>query len=206
MSNVSLTPFFTPTGVAIVGASSNPTKLGYSLANNLLQCGYTGAVHFVNPSGGTLLELPVYPTIAEIPDPVELAVILIPAPAVPNAMAECGQRGIQAVILASGGFRETGPEGAVIEDEVIRVAREHNIRLIGPNCIGLLDTHLPLDTTFLPPPGPTPGDVRYAASSSSTVALFDGAPSRTSSRTTTSAVGTVTPFRSNESYSMRPST
>ena len=165
MPNSSLTPFFTPTGVAVVGASSNPTKLGYSLANNLLQSGYTGAVHFVNPSGGTLLERPVYPTIAEVPDPVDLAVILIPAPAVPNALAECGQRGIRAVILASGGFRETGPEGAAIEDEVIRVAREHDIRLIGPNCIGLLDTHLPLDTTFLPPPGPTPGDVAFISHS-----------------------------------------
>ncbi len=162
---MSLTPFFTPTGVAIVGASSNPTKLGFSLANNLLQSGYTGAVHFVNPSGGTLLERPLYPTLAEVPDPVDLAVLLIPAPAIPHALVECGQRGIRAVILASGGFRETGPEGAALEEETVRVARAHGIRLIGPNCIGLLDTHLPLDTTFLPPPGPTPGDVAFISHS-----------------------------------------
>lgn len=161
----SLLPFFSPTGVAILGASSNPIKLGYSLANNLLHSGYTGAVHFVNPSGGTLLERPLYPSLAEVPDPVDLAVLLIPAPTVPKAVAECGQRGIRAVILASGGFRETGPEGAALEDEVVRVAREYNIRLIGPNCIGLLDTHLPLDTTFLPPPGPTPGDVAFLSHS-----------------------------------------
>src|SRR5690606_33668850 len=70
-----------------------------------------------------------------------------------------------AAIIASGGFRETGPEGARLEVECLRVAREHGIRLIGPNCVGLIDTHLPMDTTFLPPPGPTPGDIAFISHS-----------------------------------------
>lgn len=161
----SLKPFFSPTGVAILGASQVPTKLGYGLSRNLVQSGYAGAIHFVNFRGGTLLGQPVYQTLAEVPDPVDLAVLLIPAPAVPAAIQECGQRGIQAIIVSSGGFRETGPEGAALEERSLQVAKEYGIRMIGPNCIGLLDTHLPLDTTFLSPPGPTPGDVAFISHS-----------------------------------------
>ncbi|MCB8968764.1 MAG: acetate--CoA ligase family protein [Ardenticatenaceae bacterium] len=161
----SLFPFFKPRGVVIVGASQNPTKLGFGLARNLLQSGYEGAVHFVNPKGGTLLERPIYPTIADVPQPADLAILLIPASLVPQGLIACGQRGIQAVIIASGGFRETGPAGAELEDECLRIAQDYNMRLIGPNCIGLLDTHLPLDTTFLPPPGPTPGAVAFISHS-----------------------------------------
>ena len=160
-----LTPFFEPAGVAVIGASTNPTKLGFGLARNLRQSGYKGAIHFVNPTADTLLGQPVYATIGDVPDPVDLAVLLIPAPVVPGAVAECAARGIRAAIIASGGFREIGPEGAALEAECLRVAQEHGVRLIGPNCIGLLDTHLPLDTTFLPPPGPTPGDVAFISHS-----------------------------------------
>jgi acetate---CoA ligase (ADP-forming) len=163
--DATLNPFFAPTGVAVIGASTNPTKLGFGLARNLRQSRYRGAIHFVNPTAQTLLGQPVYPTIAAVPDPVDLAVLLIPAPAVPGAVSECARRGIRAVIIASGGFREIGAEGAALEAECLRVAKEGEVRLIGPNCIGLLDTHLPLDTTFLPPPGPTPGDVAFISHS-----------------------------------------
>jgi len=161
----SLNPFFEPRGIVLLGASRDPTKLGFGLARNLVQSGYRGAIHFVNPKGGTLLERPVYRSVADAPDPVDLAVILIPAAATPGALAECGERGIRAAIIASGGFRETGPEGAALEQACVEVAEEYGMRFIGPNCIGLLDTHLPLDTTFLPPPGPTPGDVAFLSHS-----------------------------------------
>lgn len=161
----SLKPFFSPHGVVIVGASHNPTKLGYGLCRNLVQSGYPGAIHFVNIKGGRLLGHAVHTSIAAVPDPADLAVLLIPAPAVSAAMRECGQRGIRAVIVASGGFREIGPEGAQLEETCLQIAREHGIRMIGPNCIGLLDTHLPLDATFLPPPGPTAGDVAFISHS-----------------------------------------
>ena len=160
-----LVPFFDPAGIAIIGASTAPAKLGFGVARNLAQSGYTGAIHFVNPRGGRLLGRPIHPTIAGVPDPVDLAVLIVPAPQVPQALAEAGRRGIRAAIIASGGFRETGPEGALLEEECLRVAHEHAIRLIGPNCVGLIDTHLPLDTTFLPPPGPTPGDIAFISHS-----------------------------------------
>ena len=161
----SLIPFFNPKGVAVIGASQDPAKLGYGLANNLHRSGYKGAIHFVNLKGGTLLGRHIYKTILDVPDPVDLAAVLIPAQFVSQTLRECGKRGIRAAIIGSGGFREVGPEGLALEQEMIQVAEEEGIRLIGPNCIGLLDTHLPIDTTFLPPPGPTPGDVAFLSHS-----------------------------------------
>jgi len=160
-----LRAFFQPSGIAVIGASSAPAKLGFGVARNLVQSGYTGAIYFVNPRGGRLLERPVYATLADVPDPVDLAVVIVPAAAVPATLAEVGRRGIRAAIIVSGGFRETGLEGARLEDECLRVARDYDMRLIGPNCVGLLDTHRPFDTTFLPPPGPTPGDVAFISHS-----------------------------------------
>jgi acetyltransferase len=164
-SDPTLTPFFTPTGVAVIGASTDPTKLGYGLSRNLIQSHYQGAIHLVNPKGGQLLGHPVYTSIADIPDPVDLAVVLVPASSVPSVLAECGQRGIPAAIIGSGGFREVSVEGAELERDCLQVARQYGIRLLGPNCVGLLDTHLPIDATFLPPPGPTSGDVAFISHS-----------------------------------------
>jgi acetyl coenzyme A synthetase (ADP forming)-like protein len=161
----SLTPFFAPRGVAVIGASQDPTKLGYGLARNLVQSNYQGVVHFVNPKGGSLLGRPMYPQIGAVPDPVDLAIVLIPVAFIPQALRECGERGIRAAIIGSGGFRETGPEGAAHEQELLKIARAYGMRLLGPNCIGLLDTHLPIDATFLPPPGPLPGDVAFISHS-----------------------------------------
>jgi acetyltransferase len=160
-----LIPFFSPTGVAIVGASLDPTKLGYGLSRNLVQSGYRGAIHFVNVKGGSLLGKQVFHSIGEVPDPVDLAVLLIPAAAVPPMIEDCAGRGIRAVIIAAGGFRETGAQGAALEARCLELARRSGVRLLGPNCIGLIDTHLPIDTTFLSPPGPTPGDVAFISHS-----------------------------------------
>jgi acetyltransferase len=161
----SLTPFFSPQGVAIIGASLDSTKLGYGLSRNLVQSGYRGAIHFINLKGGNLMGHPVYRHISETPDPVDLAVLFIPAQAIPAAIKDCAQRGIKALIIASGGFRETGSQGAALEDKCLDIARAHGVRLLGPNCIGLIDTHLPIDTTFLSPPGPTPGDIAFISHS-----------------------------------------
>ncbi len=161
----SLTPFFDPQGVVVIGASQDPTKLGYLLATNLHRSGYKGAIHFVNLKGGSLLGKPIYQSVLDVPDPVDLAAVLIPSKYVIPTLRECGKRGVKAAIIGAGGFRETGAEGLALEQEMLQVAEEEGIRLLGPNCIGLLDTHLPLDTTFLPPPGPIPGDVAFLSHS-----------------------------------------
>ncbi|MBT7783409.1 MAG: CoA-binding protein [Anaerolineae bacterium] len=161
----SLNPFFHPQGIAIVGASSHPEKLGYGVARNLFKSGYGGAVHLVNPKGGKIFDREMVKSIAEIPNPVDLAVLVIPPKYAPDTMRACGERGIKATILVSGGFRETGEEGAKLENETIKVAREYGIRMIGPNCIGLIDTHLPLDTTFLPLDMPQAGQIAFISHS-----------------------------------------
>jgi acetyl coenzyme A synthetase (ADP forming)-like protein len=165
MSDQTLKTFFSPKGVVIIGASTDPTKLGYVMARNLLHSGYDGAMHYVNPKGGTLFERPLFKSVKQVPNPVDLAVILVAAPAVPDTLKACATRGIKAVIIATGGFREAGPEGAALEEECLKIAKKHGMRLIGPNCIGLLDTHLPVDTTFLPPPPPAPGPVAFLSHS-----------------------------------------
>ncbi|MBV6394865.1 MAG: Protein lysine acetyltransferase Pat [Anaerolineales bacterium] len=161
----SLTPFFTPRGVAIVGASTDPMKLGYGVARNILQSQYRGAVHFVNPKAESLMGLPMYASIKDVPDPVDMAVLIVPAGSMPQALRDCAARGIHAAIIMAGGFREVGAEGAKLEEEIIAIARESKIRMLGPNCIGLLDTHYPLDITFLPPPLPAPGDIGFLSHS-----------------------------------------
>ncbi|MDQ7842654.1 MAG: acetate--CoA ligase family protein [Armatimonadota bacterium] len=160
-----LRPFFAPRGIALIGASREPGKLGFGVAQNLVNSGYRGALHFVNPRGGTLLGRPVYEDVALVPDPVDLAVLIIPAPTVAETLRACGRRGIRAAIILSGGFREIGPPGEALEAECLRAAREYGMRLLGPNCVGVIDTHLPLDATFLSPPGPGKGDVAFISHS-----------------------------------------
>lgn len=156
---------FSPRGVAVVGASRNPTKLGYGVARNLVVSGYPGAIHFVNPRGGSLFDRPLYSDLNAVPDPVDLAVIMIPAPAVPPVLSDCGQRGIRFAIVGAGGFRETGEDGRALEQETLAAARAADVRVLGPNCIGYLDTHLPIDTSFLPLPGPIQGDIAFLSHS-----------------------------------------
>jgi acetyltransferase len=160
-----LSLFFKPRGVALVGVSQDPSRLGYGLARKLIQSDYKGSVHLVNPKGGALLHHRVYTDIASVPDPVDLAVLLVPAALTASALEACGKRGIHAVIISSGGFRETGPEGAAYEAECLRVASQYQIRVIGPNCIGVIDTHLPLDTCFAQLPISFPGDIALVSHS-----------------------------------------
>ncbi len=161
----SLIPFFKPRGVVVIGASTSPEKLGYGVARNLVQSGYTGAIHFVSQKQGQLFERPLYTNLADVPDPVDLAILIVPPQATPENIKACGERGIRAAIIVSSGFREAGPQGAALEKECVRIAQAQGLRLLGPNCIGTLDTHLPLDTTFLQPPMPAQGGIGFISHS-----------------------------------------
>ena len=106
-TNDSLAPFFKPRGVVLIGASRDPNKLGYGIARNLVQGGYQGAVHLVNPGGGTLFRQPLYADVSQVPDPADLAVLLIPARFVPQTLQACGERGLRAAIIAAGTIATT---------------------------------------------------------------------------------------------------
>jgi acetyl coenzyme A synthetase (ADP forming)-like protein len=170
---------FDPRGIALIGASTDPARLGYGMARNLLHSGYRGAVYLVNLHGGSLFGQPIYPSILQVPDPLDLAVLLIPATRIPEALHQCGERGVRAVVVASSGFREIGATGAALEVEITTIARHYQMRLLGPNCIGLIDTALPLNVTFLPPPGPPAGELAFLSHSGAIcAALIDWARSQ----------------------------
>ncbi len=159
-----LKAFFDPASVAVIGASANPAKLGYAVLKNLVEGGYArdrnvqaGQVYPVNPGAQQILGYPAFPTVGAIPGPVDLAVIVIPYPQVPAVLRECGEKGIPAAIVISAGFREAGKEGLERELELIRITQEYRIRLIGPNCLGVIDTFTPINASFAagtPPSGP----------------------------------------------------
>ncbi len=171
-SSDTLRALFHPRGIAVIGASARPTSLGYAVARNLLRGRHGAAVHLVNPKGGTLFGHPVYPSVLEVPDPVDLAVIVVPAAVVPQVLDEAGRRGIRAAIVQAGGFAEEGPEGRARQARLLDIARTYGLRLLGPNGIGLIDFHQDLNTTFLPPPFPRPGGLAFFSQSGALAAAL----------------------------------
>jgi acetyl coenzyme A synthetase (ADP forming)-like protein len=150
------TPFFEPAAVAVIGASRTPGKVGHDIVRNLLDAGYAGRVLPVNPKADDVLGLTCYPSVAEAPGSIDLAVLAVPAPHVPGVIDECGAKGIPAVIVISAGFKEAGPEGARLEQELAAKCRRHGIRCIGPNCLGIINPHERMNASFspaMPPPG-----------------------------------------------------
>jgi len=144
-----LAPFFSPKGVAIIGASTNPRKLSHGILKNLNLYGFEGGIYPVNPGADQILGLTSYPDVALVPDPVDLAVVVLPAPMTPKVLRDSGERGIKAVIIISGGFREIGENGLQLEQECSQIAAGYGMRLIGPNCVGTMDLHTGLNTTFI---------------------------------------------------------
>jgi acetyltransferase len=151
--------FFEPKSVAVIGASENPTKLGHAVLRNLVDEGYAaaGKIYPINPKAEEILGFPAYPNVNDVPGDIDLAVIVIPYPYVPDALRTCGEKGIPGVIIISAGFREAGVEGVERERELVEIAKEYNIRIIGPNVLGVLDTFTPMNASFAagsPPQGP----------------------------------------------------
>lgn len=140
--------FFHPRGVAVIGASSDPTKLSYGVLYNLVTHGYRGPVYPVNPRGGEMMGLRVYGSVAEVPDPLDMVVIVLSAERTAEALEACGRRGIRAAVLIASGFGELGAGGREREAHLREVARRYGIRFIGPNCVGVVDTYTPIDTSF----------------------------------------------------------
>ncbi len=165
-----LEPFFNPRGVAIIGASTDPHKLGYGVVRNLVDYHYRGQVYPINPSARELLGYRCYPTLTSVPDPLDLAVVVVPAPAVVEMVEECGRRGIRYVIVVSGGFAETGPEGVEREQSLAAIRKKYQMRIIGPNCIGTIDTHTPVNTTFVIGM-PAAGDIGFVSQSGAMCAV-----------------------------------
>jgi len=135
-----LEPLFAPRAVAVVGASARRDSVGQSVFRNLLSSGYTGVVYPINPKHRSILGVRSYASVLEVDDDLDLVVIAVPASAIPEVLGQCAQKGVRSAIVLSAGFKETGAEGAVFEDEMRKRAEEAGIALLGPNCLGLINT------------------------------------------------------------------
>ena len=130
---------FYPKSVAVVGVSAKPDNLGRNIMLNLIDFGYDGVVYPVGPEGGVITARRIYKSVADIPDQLDMAVILVPARFVPQVLEECGRKGVKRVVIETAGFREYNEEGKKTENEVIAIAEKYGIRFIGPNCIGVIN-------------------------------------------------------------------
>jgi len=140
--------FFTPATVAVVGASREPGKVGHDVTKNLIDAEFAGKVYPINPKAREVLGIEAYPSVLDVPDDIDLAIIAVPSQLVPRVMREIGEKRIPAVVIISAGFRESGVEGAALEREVAQICREMSIRALGPNCLGLINTHHNLNASF----------------------------------------------------------
>jgi acetyl coenzyme A synthetase (ADP forming)-like protein len=148
--------------IAVVGASQDPNKVGYAIMRNLLP--FKGSLFPVNPKAPDVLGKKAYPSLAAVPGKIDLVVIAIPAKGVPKIVEEAGEKKVPLVIIISSGFRETGEAGRRLENEILETARRYGIRIMGPNCLGLMLPHQNINTTF-DPVSPKPGRIAFISQS-----------------------------------------
>ncbi|HSF70419.1 MAG TPA: GNAT family N-acetyltransferase [Nitrospira sp.] len=159
-TTASLRPFFHPQSVALIGASRDPRHIGYRLLEALVTNRYRGSIYPVNPKATEIAGLRTYPSVPAIPEPVDLAVIAVPRDSVLSVVDDCAAKGVRACVIITAGFAEVGTEGAALQQQLVEKVRQHGMRMIGPNCFGLLNTdpNVRLNATFtslFPPPGRT---------------------------------------------------
>jgi len=164
--SVSMRSVLFPDSIAVVGASRRKDSIGHQLLHNVLAGGFTGAVHAVNNEALEVLGLEAHTRVSEIPDQVDLAVIAVPAEGVLDVVRDCADAGVKAVLVASAGFAEAGPEGAQRQRELLRTARDSGMRVIGPNSFGVINSHPSVRlNASLAPALPPPGDLGLFAQS-----------------------------------------
>ncbi|HMK56959.1 MAG TPA: acetate--CoA ligase family protein [Dissulfurispiraceae bacterium] len=143
-----LSDFFNPESIAVIGASSNTRKVGYAVLKNLIGSAYRGRIYPINLQASEILGLKAYPSLSAIGLSVDLAVICVPASSLPDVMRDCGSAKIKAAVVITAGFRETGHDGLLLEQEMTQLAREYGIRILGPNCLGVINTENNMNAAF----------------------------------------------------------
>ncbi len=159
-----LDKMFNPKSVAIIGASDEKESVGHAIVKNFAKSGYEGKVYFVNVRKPEILGAKAFPSISEVPEAVDLAIIATPAKTVLSVLEQCGEAGVKGVIIVSAGFKETGQEGKALEEKLFNVAKQYGIRVIGPNCIGVIHPKAKLNATFIDKM-PKPGNIAFISQS-----------------------------------------
>jgi len=166
---------FRPTSVAVIGASRNPGKVGYGVFANLVGAGFPGPIYAVNPAGGEVLGRPMLRSLDDIPGPVDLGVLVVPPRAVVEAIPRLAMKGMKAAIVISAGFKETGKVGATLERALRAAAAASDVRVLGPNCLGLIDTHARLNASFAAGTPPAGSIAFFSQSGALCTAILDWA-------------------------------
>lgn len=168
---MSLHTLFSPKSIAVVGASTRPGSVGNDVAKNIAKSDFRGDVYFVNPKGGELFGKPCYPSLSALPTSVELVMIIVPAAIVPQVLREAGEHLARAAVIISAGFRETGEAGRALEQEIVHIAKEYHLELLGPNCLGFIRPHLFLNASFASTL-PTDGSIAFFSQSGALTSAF----------------------------------
>ena len=164
MVTLNLDKTFNPKSVAIIGASDEEGTVGYALMKNFIEHGFEGKIYPVNIRKTEIHGLKAYQTVEQIPEPVDLAVIATPAKTVPDVVEQCGKMGIKGIIIISAGFKEIGPEGKALEDKIQEIKKKYGLRIIGPNCLGVIRPSIRLNATFVDKM-PKPGNIAFISQS-----------------------------------------
>jgi acetyl coenzyme A synthetase (ADP forming)-like protein len=135
-----LDSIFSPRSIAVIGASNRPGSVGNAIFRNILFGGYSGTLYPVNPKATSICSVHAHSSVSEIPLPVDLAVVIVPATAVPDVLEECGRKKVRGIVVVSAGFKEIGSEGAALETRAVEIARRYAMPLVGPNCLGVINT------------------------------------------------------------------
>ncbi len=161
-----LDPILKPRSIAVVGASRQPGSIGRSILHNLIELDFRGKIFPVNPQADFIHSIKAFPSVAAIPDEVDLAVIVVPRNRVLEAVDDCGRKGVKGLVVITAGFGETGEEGQKLQAELRERVRRYGMRMIGPNCMGVINTHpdVRMDATFAPTP-PLPGRIGFMSQS-----------------------------------------
>jgi acetyl coenzyme A synthetase (ADP forming)-like protein len=153
-----------PESVALIGASRRPGTVGAALLSNLTSHGFAGSLHVVHPTADSVAGFRAFASVADVPGPVDLAIVAVPAAGVPTVARDCAAAGVRALVVLSAGFGEAGPAGARLQAELLDACRAGGMRLVGPNCLGVLATGIGLNATFAPT-SPSPGRIAFASQS-----------------------------------------
>src|SRR5947208_5379088 len=170
-------PIFFPRSIAVIGASRHKGKVGYAILRNLLVNEFQGTLYPVNPNADSVQGIKAYPSIGDVPDPVDLAIVTVPADAALEAVEACGKKGVRGLVVITAGFREIGGVGAEREKRLVELVKRYGMVLVGPNCMGVINTHpeVQMDATFAPTP-PLRGHLSFLSQSGALgVAILDHA-------------------------------
>jgi len=179
MARDGLDAIFSPRSIAVIGASRHKGKIGYEILHNLIVNEYQGPVFPINPKAKSVHGIPAYPSVLDVPHPVDLAVIVVPADQALVAVEECGKKGVKGLVVITAGFREIGPLGLKREEQLLALCTRYGMTMIGPNCMGVINTHpeIQMDATFAPTP-PLRGGISLVTQSGALgVAILDHAKS-----------------------------